>query len=90
MSELTTFQKRKLNPVKYQEYKEKITECVMKRYNNDPDYRQKCIENSNKNSKIRHQKKQEEHYKRWIEDPEYAEECKKKGMRFRGKNFIKG
>jgi len=71
------FQKIKANPEKYEEWKKTNSFTIMKQYNTDSEYRQKCIDNV----KRRARNKREEHYKRWDTDEEYRKECKEKGMR---------
>jgi hypothetical protein len=73
----TFFKKIKENPEKYEEWKKLNSFTIMKQYNTDPEYRQKCIDSV----KRRVRDKKEEHYKRWDEDEQYRNECKAKGMR---------
>ena len=73
----TRFQKIKADPEKYEEKRRLNSFAIMKQYNTDPEYRQKCIDSV----KRRVQAKKEEHYQRWDADEEYRNECKAQGMR---------
>lgn len=73
----TRFQKIKENPEKYDEWRKLNSFTIMRKYNTDPEYRQKCIDDT----KRRVQLKKEEHYHKWDTDENYRKECKEKGMR---------
>lgn len=74
---MSRFQKIKEDPEKYEEWKKLNSFTIMKQYNTDPEYRQKCIDKD----KIRFQAKREEHYNKWDTDEEYRRICKEQGMR---------
>lgn len=67
----------KCNPERYEEWKKLNSFNIMKKYNTDPEYKKKMIENNKK----RLDKKREDHYKRWDTDEEYRNSCKARGMR---------
>jgi hypothetical protein len=81
---ITPFQRIKADTEKYDRYKDSVKKSVLKKYNEDPEYRARQI----LNNKLLRDKKREEHYNKWINDPEYAQECIDKGMRFRIKKTV--
>lgn len=76
---VTTFEKSKQNPEKYEIYKKRVSECLMKKYYENEEYRK----NYNLENMKKRQLKLKEKIEYWNNHPEYAEQQRKLGKRLK-------